>query len=199
MFREFRLQLSRLASCSLLSIPSSWGSYWIPSPAWQTGGETNALPCRLCREGAVSFSWSSRRLIMGQFLSFSVVGALGFLVDVTVLSLALIGGLGLYTGRVVSYLAAATFTWYCNSKVTFRSTNVGLKLECFRFVLWNIVGGAVNYSVYALLIAQNGLFAGKPALAVAVGSLAGLAINFLVSRLLVFRSQPNWSRDEHEI
>jgi putative flippase GtrA len=92
----------------------------------------------------VSFSWSGRRLIMGQFLSFSVVGALGFLVDVTVLSLALIGGLGLYTGRVVSYPAAATFTWWCNSKVTFRSTNVGLKLEWFRFVLWNTVGGPLT-------------------------------------------------------
>jgi putative flippase GtrA len=126
---------------------------------------------------------------MGQFLSFALVGAFGFLVDAGVLSLALLAGLGFYAGRLVSYLAAATFTWFCNRTFTFQSTNgSNRKAEWLRFVLWNAAGGAANLGVYAVLIAQGGVFVRMPALAVAAGSLSGLIINFLASKLFVFRA-----------
>lgn len=128
-----------------------------------------------------------------QFLSFSMVGAFGFLVDAGVLSLALLSGFGFYTGRFGSYLVAATFTWFCNRTFTFKAAkDTGHRAEWIRFVLWNAVGGAANFGVYALLIAQGGVFVRIPALAVAAGSLSGLIINFLVSKLFVFRESANW-------
>ncbi len=54
------------------------------------------------------------RLWSTEFVRFGAVGTAAFVVDTTVLYLALWAGLGLYAGRVVSYLAAATFTWYGN-------------------------------------------------------------------------------------
>lgn len=132
-----------------------------------------------------------------QFLSFSVIGALGFLVDAGVLSLALLGGLGFYAGRLCSYLAAATFTWYCNRSLTFRSANqASRKAEWFRFLMWNAAGGAVNLGLYTVLIADGGIFVRLPVLAVAAGSLAGLGFNFLASRLFVFRQKSGMNRGQ---
>jgi len=49
-------------------------------------------------------------------------------------------------------------------------------------------GAAVNYSVYVLVLHS---FAGVwvPALGVALGSCAGLALNFLAARQLIFKSR----------
>ena len=55
----------------------------------------------------------SRTLV--QFLRFGVVGTLGFLVDTAVLYLGLALGLGLYLGRAISYLAAASANWALNA------------------------------------------------------------------------------------
>ena len=46
-----------------------------------------------------------------QLASFLVAGALGFLVDVAVLYAALALGAGWILGRLLSFLAAASFTW----------------------------------------------------------------------------------------
>ena len=51
---------------------------------------------------------SSLRESTGQFLRFAVVGVLAFLVDASVLQAALALGLDPYSGRVASYLCAAT-------------------------------------------------------------------------------------------
>jgi putative flippase GtrA len=44
----------------------------------------------------------------------------------------------------------------------------------------------LNYSVYALLVAVSRTVFAHPVLGVAAGSLAGLTLNFLVSRHFVF-------------
>jgi putative flippase GtrA len=50
----------------------------------------------------------------------------------------------------------------------------------------NAVGGVVNLGTYAALVTQVGLCAELPALAVAAGSVTGLAFNYTASRLWVF-------------
>jgi len=132
-----------------------------------------------------------------QFLSFALIGGLGFLVDAGVLSLGLLVGLGFYSGRLVSYLAASTFTWYCNRSMTFRAEQGdSRKAEWLRFVMWNAAGGLVNLGLYSVLIAQGGLFVRAPVLAVAAGSMAGLIFNFLVSKLFVFRERSGLERGQ---
>jgi putative flippase GtrA len=124
-------------------------------------------------------------------MRFAVVGTAAFVVDTTVLYVALWAGLGLYSGRAVSYVVAATFTWYGNRSITFATHAHGMTAvaaEWVRFLLTNLVGGAVNYAVYAALVSQSEFVRAYPVLAVAAGSIAGLSVNFTLSKLLVFRA-----------
>ena len=126
-----------------------------------------------------------------QLLSFSVVGAFGFLVDAGTLYLAMgLLGTGLYAGRLVSYLVAATATWALNRRYTFRDQRSPNRIaEWGRFLAANAVGGLVNYGTYALLVTVYPIVAAHPVLGVAAGSIAGLTVNFLLSRHAVFKGR----------
>lgn len=124
-----------------------------------------------------------------QLLRFCVVGGIGFAVDGGVLWLLLEGtSLGPYLGRVLSYVAAATATWALHRRFTFPDAHRGdRRRQWALFVAVNTLGAAVNYGAYALLIATAALFAAQPVAAVAVASLAALAVNFTANRHWVFR------------
>jgi putative flippase GtrA len=123
---------------------------------------------------------------LGRFTRFAFVGALGFVVDVSALYGAFAVGLGLYLGRVVSYLSAATFTWAINRRFTFATERPPSFGEWFRFVLANASGGIVNYLAYAALVTWGAALLAHPAIAVAIGSLAGLMVNYAASERFVF-------------
>lgn len=129
----------------------------------------------------------SHRALAAEFLRFGVVGTVGFLVDTAVLYAAIAAGAGLYWGRALSYVAAATGNWALNRAWTFRSAGRGgAGRQWVMFLLVNLVGFAVNYSTYALLVANLPVVAAHPIIGVAAGSIAGLAGNFLLSRRFVF-------------
>ncbi|MBI0534991.1 GtrA family protein [Roseomonas sp. KE2513] len=131
----------------------------------------------------------SHHALATEFIRFGVVGTVGFVVDTAVLYAALAAGAGLYWGRVLSYVAAATGNWALNRAWTFRSAGrEGAGRQWVMFLLVNLVGFAVNYSTYALLVANLPVVAAHPILGVAAGSVAGLAGNFLLSRRFVFRT-----------
>jgi|SRR5579872_680836 len=130
------------------------------------------------------------RTTVRQLAAFAIVGALGFVVDAAVLKTLLsLTDAGLYVGRVVSFLSAATFTWVLNRSFTFRALRRrrSLFLEWLSFLGANSLGGAVNFGVYSLLVARFKLFTSTPVLGVAAGSLAGLAVNFSLTKLYVYR------------
>ncbi|MFO1060991.1 MAG: GtrA family protein [Dongiaceae bacterium] len=134
----------------------------------------------------------SARLVRlaSELFRFGLVGTGGFLVDSATLQAGLhLLGLGLYSGRVLSFTVAVTFTWYCNRHFTFRRHG-GLpwRVELPRFVLLMLPGAAVNYGIYAALIALSGTAAAHPTLAVAAGAISAMLINFTVARRLVFRA-----------
>jgi putative flippase GtrA len=119
---------------------------------------------------------------------FGLVGAAGFVVDASVVQALAIGaGFDLYLSRVVSYLMAATTTWWLNRLFTFRSKSIDLISQWLRFLAFNLSGGAINYAVYALLISMFVVAEQNPVAAVAAGSLAGMLVNYIVSRVFVFR------------
>lgn len=123
-----------------------------------------------------------------EFLSFAAIGAAAFGVDALLLYVALQAGGGFYASRLLSWTAAATFTWYLNRRLTFRSASDAPALrQWLRFLSANGVGGAVNYGVYAIAIAVSAVAREWPVLAVAAGSVAGLALNFALSRRYVFQ------------
>jgi len=129
------------------------------------------------------------RGLVAEFFRFGLVGTLGFGVDTAVLYLCLYGGeFGFYSARLISFLVAATFTWALNRSFTFRFDHGNKSYRQWsRFLLVNAFGGAVNYAVYASLIVSGAPFTQHPVLAVAAGSVGGLAFNFTLSKALVFQ------------
>ena len=141
----------------------------------------------------------SRRAFPGQMLRFGIVGGGGFLVDAGLLHVMLQLGLGYYGGRVVSFLAAATTTWILNRSFTFRRETppsegpsgthpapthpVG---EWLAYLGLMVIGGMVNYGTYALALELSEPVRRHPELGVALGSIAGMAINFWSAKTMVF-------------
>lgn len=118
---------------------------------------------------------------------FLVAGLLGLLVDVAVLYLAA-PWLGWYAARVLSFLAAATVTWQVNRRYTFADAapRASLLREYLVYLSAMLGGAAVNYAVYVLTLHWlSGTWAA--AIGVALGSAAGLVVNFVSARYLVFR------------
>jgi len=124
-----------------------------------------------------------------EFLLFAVAGVVGFVVDAGVLYLAA-PHLGWYGARVLSFLAAATATWAMNRLLAFRArrSDASLVREYLGYLTTMLGGALVNYAAYvAVLHAASGSWA--PLLGVAVGSGAGVVVNFLAARHLVFKGR----------
>jgi len=127
--------------------------------------------------------------LVGQGLRFGVVGTLGFLVDTaTVYAAHFLAGADLYTAGALAYLTAATTTWALNRAWTFREApRARPGRQWALFVLVQLLGFALNRGTYAALVTVLPLAAAHPVIAVAAGSVAGMGVNFLTAKFLVFR------------
>ena len=124
---------------------------------------------------------------LAQFLMFGTVGTVGFLAD-TAMVYATRAALGLYGAGAVAYLVAATVNWILNRIWTFRGQGGGaMHRQWGRFLLVNLAGFTLNRGTYALLVTFVPLCAAQPVFAVAAGSIAGMFLNFRLSRTMVFR------------
>lgn len=123
-----------------------------------------------------------------QFARFALVGVAGLVVDVAVLYAGLWLGLGYYAGRACSFLAAVWATWQLNRRYTFADGADGAPpAQWSRYLLAMLGGGVVNYLAYSAVLSLAPGFSLLPAVAVAAGSLAGMAVNFSSAKFLVFR------------
>jgi putative flippase GtrA len=118
---------------------------------------------------------------------FGTVGTVGFLLD-TATVYTLRHWLGLYGAGAVAYGVAATLTWILNRLWTFRGKTSGpAHQQWARFLLVNLGGFVLNRGTYAALVTFVPLCAAEPVWAIAAGSIAGMFLNFNLSRSMVFR------------
>lgn len=123
-----------------------------------------------------------------QFASFALVGVAGLIVDIAVLYACLGIGLGYYGGRVCSFLAAVWTTWELNRRYTFAGGAADApRPQWWRYLLAMLGGGVVNYLVYGAVVSFVPGLPFLPVVAVAVGSLAGMFVNFSSAKFLVFK------------
>ncbi|MDL2357484.1 MAG: GtrA family protein [Pseudomonadota bacterium] len=122
---------------------------------------------------------------------FAAAGVAGLAVDVAVLYLALAAGCGPYGGRVLSFLCAVFATWQINRRYTFAAgaevVGGSLWREWWRYLVAMLGGGLVNYGAYSGAIAVGPRAPLWPMAAVALGSLAGMAVNFASAKFFVFK------------
>ncbi len=134
--------------------------------------------------------------IIGQFLRFGTVGAFGFLID-TATVYGLRGVLGLYGAGLAAYVVAASANWALNRSWTFRGRGTGpAHRQWAGFLLANLAGFVLNRGAYAALVTVVPLCAAQPVLAVAAGALAGMGVNFSLSRCVVFTDRTWRPREE---
>ena len=129
----------------------------------------------------------ARLALAREFLRFGTVGFGGFLVDTAVVY-GLRSRLGLYGAGLVSFVAAASFTWAVNRIWTFRGRGSGaLWRQWLHFMAANALGFTLNRGAYFALVALVPLCTTYPVLAILAGVAAGMFVNFHLSRKLVFR------------
>lgn len=121
---------------------------------------------------------------------FAIGGVLGLVIDATVVQ-ALVGlqHWNAYLARVVSFLLAATFTWWWNRRHTFAGRSSGRRAhaEWLHWLALMSAGAVVNYGVYALCLQLFPAWHRWPALAAAVGSAVAALVNFSAARGVLFR------------
>jgi putative flippase GtrA len=129
-----------------------------------------------------------------QLLRFLLVGFVGFLADIGVMSL-LVYGLDLATSntslivsRIHAWIVAITVTYFLNARFTF-----GASIRHSRFVNYliiQVIGAGINIGSFSLLILVGPL-AGRPLLAMIAGNVLALINNFLLVRTFVYRFHPD--------
>lgn len=127
----------------------------------------------------------------GEFARFLIIGTIGFIVDASVLKLLVaFAHMDLYSGRLVSYVTAASGNWMLNRRFTFKAAGSHSPVhQWLKYLGANGIGFAFNYSTYAALITYVAMVKTNPVLGVAAGSLAGLSFNFTVNKFWVFRAR----------
>jgi putative flippase GtrA len=133
------------------------------------------------------------RLPLGQqqFLKFSLVGGVGFVVDAgSYFVLTHYLGGGLVSSRFVSSLVLGmTTTFLLNNFMTFRGHGSGSIFGRYlKFAAANIIGNLLNVGTHAALVESLALFHRIPLLGVVVGTIVGLIFNFTGSKYFAFRS-----------
>ncbi|MBE1161226.1 GtrA family protein [Dyella acidiphila] len=125
-----------------------------------------------------------------EVMLFAVGGAIGFIVDAGIVQLLVtFAHVNPYAGRVVSFLIAATVTWWWNRSHTFATRQSGRSLGAEWLHWMALMGGgaAVNYGAYAACLFEFPAWHKWPVLAVAVGSFFAAFVNFVSARTLLFR------------
>ncbi|WP_194712473.1 GtrA family protein [Noviherbaspirillum soli] len=128
------------------------------------------------------------RRTLRQFWRFGIAGGIGFVVDVLVLYIAVALGSGVYLGRVMSFFCATFATWQVNRNFAFATaTTMSAWAEWWRYVLAVLGGGLVNYLLFSLAVATLRPSPLLPMISVAIGSIGGMVVNFISTKVLVFR------------
>jgi putative flippase GtrA len=122
-----------------------------------------------------------------QFVRFGLVGVIGLIIDTTTVY-GLRHTLGLYGAGVVAYVLAASGNWLLNRLWTFRGQgSAPVHRQWAMFMVTNLAGFVLNRGTYAVLVTFVAAAADQPVIATAAGAVAGLFVNFSLSRRLVFR------------
>ena len=124
-----------------------------------------------------------------RFLRFTLVGAVGFVVDAGVLqALMSVAGWGPIEARAVALPLAILATWLLNRTITFPESHGGPALASLvRYVAVSAVGASVNFMVYSLLVFASQLMAALPIAPLAIASIIALIVNYLGSKHFAFR------------
>lgn len=122
---------------------------------------------------------------------FVLVGAIGFIVDASILTVLMTGfSFDHYSARAISFTTAVTVTWYLNRRWVFNRRAVPMSgREYSAYVLVQIIGAVINLVIFVVVIELVPDLARIPVIPLAIGAVAGLLFNFTASSFFVFRNR----------
>lgn len=120
---------------------------------------------------------------MGRFIRFCIVGGGGFVVD-SIVYLLVSAFLSPLVSRLASFSSAVFFTYVLNRVFTFKSQGVMSVTEFARYYANMVIGGIVNITTFCVAIKASETIYSHPVIGIALGSIAGLFVNFMTSRIL---------------
>ncbi len=118
-------------------------------------------------------------------MTFAVVGSLAFFVDAGVFTAMYAIGAGTFVSRCLSILASITFTWYLNRTFTFRTRKPATFVEFLSYLGGMQIGLLTNFSTFFVVLYLSDTAKVYPIIALAIATLAGMTLNFLISRKIL--------------
>lgn len=120
-----------------------------------------------------------------QYWGFFVAGAVGFLVDATLLTGGTKIGLPVEIARAFSFVTAVLATWSINRTITFLTPYPASIREFLKYLVAMALGLTVNLIVYFAVYYSFDLPKSIPSVALVPATLAGMTVNFVNARLLL--------------
>jgi putative flippase GtrA len=126
---------------------------------------------------------------MPSFVRFGMVGVVGFIVDAGVLqALVSLAGWGPIAARAVAVPSAVFATWVLNRSFTFPEAQGGPPWpSLMRYAAVSALGASVNFIAYSSLVMVSTFMAGQPLVALAIGSVIAMIVNYLGSKHFAFK------------
>ncbi len=129
----------------------------------------------------------NNRLLLRQFAQFATIGVFGFVCDSSIVY-ATAPWIGPYAAGLLSYVIVISINWSLNRAWTYRGhAHDAPHRQWARFFLANIFGFVLNRGTYFLLVATVPACRAHLVLPVAAGAVAGMFVNFFLTRRVVFR------------
>lgn len=129
------------------------------------------------------------------FARFAVVGVSISLVDIGVLYLMNASGVNIYIARIPSFILAISVGYLLNRYFTFHHLETGRALwhSLLRHYSVHALGGVLNYGIFSATLLLGQQLGGQasasgtlPFIAVWLGGIFGMCLNFILSKKLVF-------------
>ncbi|MEA3289167.1 MAG: GtrA family protein [Campylobacterota bacterium] len=126
---------------------------------------------------------------MRSFLTFGIVGSVGFIADASILLyLVEILNTNITPARFISFICAVFVTWILNRYFTFSDSEKKYKKhkEYFIYLTIQSIGALINFTVFFTLIALYENLEKILIVPLAIGSIAALVFNFTFIRSKLF-------------
>lgn len=124
-------------------------------------------------------------------LSFVIIGAIGFVIDATILTLLLHSSdLTLLSSRIFSFSGATFVTWLLNRTYTFKlntKKTIYKGLEYLKYISVQLFGALLNLLVFITIIWLQPDLISIPVIPLAIGAFFGLLFNYLATYYWVYK------------
>ncbi|GLS21189.1 hypothetical protein GCM10007874_42060 [Labrys miyagiensis] len=129
----------------------------------------------------------AERSLKARLCLFALAGLGGFAVDAAILTALVHQGLNIDLARLISFACALVATWLINRSLAFSDRAGAPSLAEFaQYASASALAGLINLGVFAMLVALDGPFAGRPVLAAALATGVSMSVNFWSYLKIVF-------------